>query len=45
MDTLNDADAGVVIENMEENYYILGRIWGFHSSEYEECRLLGCGAV
>jgi hypothetical protein len=26
MDTLNDADAGVVIENMEENYYILGRI-------------------
>jgi hypothetical protein len=21
------------------------KIWGFHSGDYEECRLLGCGAV
>jgi hypothetical protein len=21
------------------------RIWGFHGGDYEECRLLGCGAV
>jgi hypothetical protein len=26
---------------------ILGKckIWGFHSGDYKECRLLGCGAV
>jgi hypothetical protein len=21
------------------------KIWGFHSGDYEECRLLGCGTV
>jgi hypothetical protein len=21
------------------------KIWGFHGGDYEECRLLGCGAV
>jgi hypothetical protein len=27
------------------DYICLCRIWGFHGSDYEECHLLGCGAV
>jgi hypothetical protein len=23
----------------------LCKIWGFHGGDYEECRILGCGAV
>jgi hypothetical protein len=25
--------------------WLVCEIWGFHGSDYEECRLLGCGAV
>jgi hypothetical protein len=25
--------------------YVYSKIWGFHSDDYEECRLLGCDAV
>jgi chloramphenicol 3-O-phosphotransferase len=24
---------------------LFGKSWGFHGGDYEECRLLGCGAV
>jgi hypothetical protein len=24
---------------------VMSKIWGFHSGDYEECRLLGCGAM
>jgi hypothetical protein len=35
-----------LIHNSEcANWTELWMIWGFHSGDYEECRLLGCGAV
>jgi hypothetical protein len=34
-----------VISSTVKSNYELCRIWGFHSGDYEEYRLLGCGAV
>jgi hypothetical protein len=31
--------------NMNILYHPLCRIWGFHSGDYEECHLLGCGTM
>jgi hypothetical protein len=27
------------------SYFCVCNIWGFHGCDYEECRLLGCGAI
>jgi hypothetical protein len=34
----------IMIVNVKK-LLILFEIWGFHGEDYEECRLLGCGAV